>query len=243
MKYENAIEVLPKKLVEEIQKYTSGTLLYIPDNKETKTWGQVSGYRAYLTKRNQMIKNRFKYGESINQLSDRYFLSKETIKKLVYSKRQDKLTDFYPTIASAMEYEEEGLLEEWIHTYLLFERKNKAFSDGLYQTQRYYVGPISMPLSYFNRNSGPESHMKWIVHPEVFEERVKQWMNKLEVGEAVPPLIINYEKGSFEVNCNNPLLEALNRMNQKSHPIILWISTKEDYEEFQEKHKEIIGNS
>uniref|UniRef100_UPI0040575209 hypothetical protein n=1 Tax=Acetatifactor sp. TaxID=1872090 RepID=UPI0040575209 len=43
---------------------------------------------------------------------------------------------------------ESGLLEEWVHTYLLYERKNKPFSDGLYLEERYFIGPVSMPLMF-----------------------------------------------------------------------------------------------
>ncbi|MHC1746787.1 MAG: CD3324 family protein [Cellulosilyticaceae bacterium] len=241
MNYKNAIDVLPEKLLLEIQKYASGTLLYIPNNKESKSWGEVSGYRSYLIKRNQMIVNRFQYGESINELSVRFCLSKETIKKVVYSKKNTSITKFQPITKSAIEYAEAGLLEEWIHTYLLFERKNQVFSNGLYQLQRYYIGPINMPISFFNRSSGPESNMKWVVNTEIFENKVLKWIHKLESNKDVPPLIINYGNSIFEVNCNNPLLEALKRMKIKSYPIIIWISSKEDYNRFNEKFAALLG--
>ena len=73
----------------------------------------------------------------------------------------------------AKEYNDNGLLEEWIHTYLLFERKNKAFSDGLYLEDRYYLGPLAMPLSMFVRSSGPEKGIKWQVHRSIFMRRMR----------------------------------------------------------------------
>ncbi|WP_251038365.1 hypothetical protein [Paenibacillus albidus] len=107
MNYENAGDVLPEQL-----------LKGIPLEKEKKAWGEVSGYRHFLVKRNQLILNMFLHGIEIRKLSKEFFLSEETIKRIVYSKK--------PTSRSAMEYSEAGMLEEWIHTYLLFDRYNKA---------------------------------------------------------------------------------------------------------------------
>lgn len=232
MKYQNATEVLPQKLIEEIQKYTSGTLIYIPNGNVTKTWGEVSGYRSYLIKRNQMIKNHFNYGNTIDELSNEYCLSIETIKKVVYSKK-NSVALFEPTTESANQYSDVGLLEEWVHTYLIYERKNIGFSIGLYEIQRYYIGPITMPVNLFTRCSGPEATMKWVVHEEVFERKSQEWVTKIIAKDSIPPLIINYTDMQFEVNCNNPLLEALFRLKQENHPIIFWFSSKQDYDSFQ----------
>lgn len=174
MEYLNANEVLPAELLAQVKKYAAGKCLYVPQNEaDMKPWGELSGYRKQLQKRNRMIINKFKYGVTIEALSKEYFLSEETVKKIVYSKKQTEELCFYPHIESAKEYDEHGLLEEWIHTYLLFERKNKAFSEGLYLEERYFIGPIMMPVHFFHRSSGPEEGMKWLVDKTVFEDA---WM-------------------------------------------------------------------
>ncbi|GGG12181.1 hypothetical protein GCM10010912_65750 [Paenibacillus albidus] len=170
--YENAGDVLPEQLLKEVKKYAAGKLLYIPLEKEKKAWGEVSGYRHFLVRRNQLILNMFLHGIEIRKLSKEFFLSEETIKRIVYSKKDTNKLDYYPTSRSAMEYSEAGMLEEWIHTYLLFDRYNKAFLDGLRLIYRYYLGPIMMPLSLFSRSSGPENNMRWRVHPTVFENNL-----------------------------------------------------------------------
>ncbi|WP_193556097.1 CD3324 family protein [Paenibacillus ginsengarvi] len=232
IKYENAGDVLPEHLLEEVKKYAAGKLLYIPLNNEKKGWGEVSGYRQFLVRRNQFILNKFLHGVDIRELSAEFFLSEETIKKIVYSKKNSNKLEYYPTIKSSMEYSEAGMLEEWIHTYLLFDRRNKVFSDGLRLLYRYYLGPILMPLSLFVRSSGPEAHMKWKVHPVVFENKVACWADKILHNEDTPPLIINFEEGEFEINCNNPLFEALRRAEVREYPVIIWISEKTSHELF-----------
>lgn len=48
--------------------------------------GYTIGGRKQLDERNKAIKEAFKSGIAIHQLAEEYFLSGETIKKIVYSK-------------------------------------------------------------------------------------------------------------------------------------------------------------
>ncbi|GIN39773.1 MULTISPECIES: CD3324 family protein [Heyndrickxia] len=87
MKYVKASTVLPENLIMEIQKYVQGETIYIPKPRNNhQKWGTQSGGRKYIDQRNAMIKKAFKNGTTIDQLADEYFLSIETIKKIVYAK-------------------------------------------------------------------------------------------------------------------------------------------------------------
>ncbi|MFT8321155.1 MAG: CD3324 family protein [Bacillus sp. (in: firmicutes)] len=89
MNYINAKNVLPEKLILEIQKYVQGETLYIPKKEtEYRKWGTSSGGRKLLDHRNTAIKNSFISGSSIHQLAQEHFLSTETIKKIVYSHKK-----------------------------------------------------------------------------------------------------------------------------------------------------------
>ena len=236
MQYINAKDILPENILKQLQTYAAGTLLYVPKEGEEKSWGEISGYRAYLLKRNRMILNFFQYGVPLEEISNAFGLSKETVKKIIYNKKLREELTFRPDVPSAEEYAECGLLEEWVHTYLLFERKNKAFSDDLYMEDRYFIGPVKMPLTLFHRSSGPEEQMKWRVNATVFRDRVKNWTTRIADGETTPPLIIGYTDGKFEINCNNPLFEALTCLGWESYPVIIWMSQRTDYEGFIEKY-------
>lgn len=160
--YVNAEQVLPQQLLEQVQQYAAGKLIYIPQRQGTvRSWGERTGQRSYYRKRNQMIRNKYAYGVSIFQLAGEYYLSLETVKKIVYNKKAEENLPFYPHAASAEQYSQAGMLEEWIHTYLLFERRNREFSEGLHRQPRQYMGPLAIPLSLFTRSSGPEEYMKW----------------------------------------------------------------------------------
>ncbi|MGZ7444108.1 CD3324 family protein [Paenibacillus sp. TH7-28] len=89
MKYTNATKVLPEKLIVEIQKYVQGETLYIPkQTTEYKHWGSLSGGRRMLDRRNAAIRAAFRNGCRIERLADEYYLSTETIKKIVYSHKK-----------------------------------------------------------------------------------------------------------------------------------------------------------
>ena len=56
MKYINASTILPDELVEELQKYVQAGYIYIPAKDEQhKNWGELSGYRKELARRNALI--------------------------------------------------------------------------------------------------------------------------------------------------------------------------------------------
>ena len=78
--------------------------------------------------------------------------------------------------------------------------------------------------------------MKWQVHPVVFEERVQSWQNKIRENKLLPPVIVGYTSGEFEINCNNPLFEALLREKVTYYPVIMWCTSKLDYSDFMQKY-------
>lgn len=54
MKYEKAQNILPQYIVNLIQEYLDGGYLYIPrKNENKKSWGEISGAKSNLRKRNK----------------------------------------------------------------------------------------------------------------------------------------------------------------------------------------------
>lgn len=86
MGYIHALDVLPERLVEEIQRYVDGQVLYIPKIKAKRCkWGEKTDTRAYLSKRNLEICNRFKNGATVLELSEQYFLTPKSIQRIIRS--------------------------------------------------------------------------------------------------------------------------------------------------------------
>lgn len=87
MKYINATKILPDCLIKELQEYVQGDYLYIPVKEGThKAWGELSGGKIAMQKRNQKIIQQYQNGISIDELSETYFLSTHAIRKILYQK-------------------------------------------------------------------------------------------------------------------------------------------------------------
>lgn len=86
MKYVNAQQILPEKLLQEVQRYVQGETLYVPrTGQDKKRWGTVSGGKQLLKKRNEAIRTSFEKGTRVEQLAADYHLAVTTIRKIVYS--------------------------------------------------------------------------------------------------------------------------------------------------------------
>lgn len=84
MKYINAAEILPEKLLKELQTYIEGEVLYIPKTSTKKQWGLMNGSRLFYLERNKELQRLYKEGHSIDVLAKRYGLAYSTIKKIIY---------------------------------------------------------------------------------------------------------------------------------------------------------------
>jgi len=85
MKYRNAAELLPAQLLQELQRYAAGGTLYIPAARR-QPWGEGTGAKTLYARRNAEIRSQFSCGVRMDELSDAYFLSDETVRKIIYQK-------------------------------------------------------------------------------------------------------------------------------------------------------------
>ena len=236
LKYMNGKDIFPEQLLRQIQKYASGQLVYIPAGENKRPWGETSGYRRYLAERNRDMRAKFKAGVDVERLADAYCMSVESVKRIVYSKKEVCILEYECTLSSAKAFAEAGRLEEWVHAYLLSDGDNKAFSDGLKLFDRSFIGPVRMPLNLFTRCYGPEEGMKFRAHPAWFEEGVGRLMEVIRQEEDMPPLIVHYVDGGFELNDGNKRHEAYKRLGIPEGEVIVWVTEKWEYDEFVEKY-------
>ncbi|HHU77331.1 MAG: CD3324 family protein [Caldicoprobacterales bacterium] len=84
MGYKNGKDVLPCELLQELQKYIQGELLYIPKKKNSRAgWGENNGTRNKIRKRNEEIHRLYVRGMRIQELVTRYHLSEDSIRKII----------------------------------------------------------------------------------------------------------------------------------------------------------------
>ena len=70
-----------------MQKHIDGGLIYIPKASGRVSWGQLTGSKEALAERNKDIIELFQNGISIRKISEEYYLSQETVRKIVYGKK------------------------------------------------------------------------------------------------------------------------------------------------------------
>ena len=212
MKYENAKEILPEALLKEVQKYAGGKLLYIPVENETKGWGEASGYRQKLLKRNVMICNRYKSGVTLSELAEEYFLSLDSIKKIVYGKQEKELL-FESTVASAVRYANAGLLEEWLTLYYSLVQGGQ----GLELDEVICCGVMKIPLR--------------LIEVEAARIKLPESQEEIEIFSE-EPLIVTFRNGKFEADCQQELFLRLKQQKVNAYPALLMIQ-KEEYRQFE----------
>lgn len=84
MCYKNGKDILPENLLRELQKYIQGETIYIPKNEERKGWGENNGTKLAIRKRNIEIYNLYKEGIKISDIAQKYNLSEDSIRKIVF---------------------------------------------------------------------------------------------------------------------------------------------------------------
>jgi len=89
MKYSNAYNVLPSDIVKVIQEFVDGEYLYIPRKEEKqKKWGEQSGSRDTLKKRNAEIHLKYIKGAEILDLAQQYYLSDKSIRRIISQQKK-----------------------------------------------------------------------------------------------------------------------------------------------------------
>jgi Mor family transcriptional regulator len=89
MKYSNAHNVLPVDIVKIIQEYVDGEYLYIPrKEEEQKKWGEQSGSRDTLKRRNAEIYLKYIKGAVVLDLAQEYYLSDKSIRRIISQQKK-----------------------------------------------------------------------------------------------------------------------------------------------------------
>ena len=205
MKYENAKDILPASLLEEVQKYAEGKAIYIPKRSKREGWGEATGYREKLNKRNTAILNRYSTGASIMEVAEEFFLSPETIKKIVYGKKVT-LPEYSPSVHSAGQYSNAGLGEEWVRIYL------ESMGIEMPESDRYFLSElVKIPL-------------------RLIDDDKENADSSGEMDFREVPLIILFEDRRFHVICGKEYLSMLRREKKNAHYAFIFAKNEEyDY--------------
>lgn len=240
MKYRNAKDIFPEKLLKQIQKYVSGETIYIPAGAEKKDWGATSGYQQFIRDRNTAIRDAFQHGKPIETLMDEYSLSYDSVKKIVYSKKGVNLLKYSATVESAIEYGKQKKTDAWVHLFLNEEGRNIPFSDGLKLCDRFFFSPAEFPVNFFKRCSGPEEDMKYRVDKGWWKHKISELTKIVQSGIEMPPIIVHYVDGEFELNDGNHRLQVYHDLGIEKVWTVIWITDEQELKDFMCKYGEYV---
>lgn len=132
--------------------------------------------------------------------------------------------DTYST-KGAIQYAENGQIEQWIHGFLATVGNNKGLLARLKKKRRYFVGPRKVELDKLQRLCGPESTMKFHEPQEKWDERVNRLFKKIEKGWDAPPLLVMYYKKKLFVVDGNHRFEVYQKLRYKEAWAIVCFSS------------------
>ena len=90
MSYRKVTDILPEKLIKNLQEYIDGEYIYIPKKTANrKPWGENTKIRDRIYARNIEIYGKYRKGTSVGALSEDYFLSPKSIQKIVAKMRPE----------------------------------------------------------------------------------------------------------------------------------------------------------
>ena len=87
MSYIKAENVLPQELIETIQQYVDGKMIYIPC-KEKPEWGSTTSAKAFFRERNERIYETYKSGMGLRELAVSFSLSEKSIQRILREQKQ-----------------------------------------------------------------------------------------------------------------------------------------------------------
>ena len=86
MSYIKADDVLPQELIETIQQYVDGKMIYIP-SKEKQEWGTTTSAKVFFRERNERIFETYKSGMGLRELARSFSLSEKSIQRILRNQR------------------------------------------------------------------------------------------------------------------------------------------------------------
>lgn len=150
---------------------------------------------------------------------------------------------YSPNCACAAAYSEKQMLDIWLYTYLICDANAEVIADELMSISPVFLGPVLLPVSSFTRCCGPEEGMRYFEERERFELRVHQLMEVIAAKADLPPLLLHYCNGEFDLYDGAHRYEAYSRLGISQIPVIIWTRNQVDGADFRSLYfPQDVGN-
>jgi hypothetical protein len=134
-------------------------------------------------------------------------------------------------VPTAQRFATNGNIATWVHVFLtLGPRQNFALSKGLQLQQRWWLGPLEVPIDCLTPSEGSEPEMEYRYSYVSWEQKIRAAAAALTDIRAVPPLIVEYRTDSLSIRNGNLEYEAMRRKGWTTAWVIIWYNSEADYE-------------
>lgn len=127
-----------------------------------------------------------------------------------------------------------GRIEQWVHSFMRGPGNNRPLSDGLASQNRWWIGPILVPVERLQRKVGPENDMPYRIPADVWEGGLPNYIRAIEAGWDVPPPVVEFI-GTPELLAadGNHRIEALRILGRVQIEVVIWFNTESDRASFK----------
>jgi hypothetical protein len=138
---------------------------------------------------------------------------------------------FDRTLRGAREAAGSGHIDEWVNEFLLSGiGANPPMAIGLRKQQRWWIGPVLVPVDSLTRICGPEPEMEYRTSQEAWDIHVAEIMTV--DADQLPPIILEYRRRNpFGLCDGNHRHEAVRRSGADWIWALIWCNSESDFHE------------
>ena len=125
-----------------------------------------------------------------------------------------------------------GGLAHWVDRYLRAGAwANAGLREGLRRQQRFWLGPLLLPLHRLERCCGPEPEMEFVMPPDSWQRRISDIRRRLADPLDVPPLIVEWRAGVLSIRDGNHRHGAMAAAGWDACWVIVWCNSPRDHDD------------
>lgn len=83
MSYIRAEDVLPEYVLDLVQQYVDGEMIYIPRKGSKRSWGSSTDIRQELKSRNEQMYAKYLSGVAVSELAEYYCLTEKSVRRII----------------------------------------------------------------------------------------------------------------------------------------------------------------
>jgi hypothetical protein len=144
-------------------------------------------------------------------------------------------TDLDFTVDGARLAAEQGVLDEWVRSFLSSPGSDNAeLGAMLTDRERWWLGPVPLPIESLNRLAGPPGDPVLVaVDEDEWRDDVDDMAEKItDDGWQPPPVIVTYREDQLVLEDGNHRVEALRRGGVDDAWAVIGFDRSEDRDRF-----------